>query len=116
MARIGLKKMTQAEMVNLADSLRAHCAVDPNRKGFCLYEEGWDDERVAKEAGERFTLHHVRHLRQALLGHVVRGAMTASSSEIISELRDSLRRQAAIVDALVTWASKRPVQPFRREP
>jgi hypothetical protein len=72
--------MTQLETVRMSQILLAHCfpvEVAEGAEPLCRYEDGWDDERVARETAEGLTINHSGLLRRNLLGNFVEKADTA---------------------------------------
>lgn len=76
--------------------IKDHCRV-VDQQGV-QYEDGWDDERIAKESGA--TVLNVKGLREKILGKLYK-----------APTRDSLE---ARITALEAWAGLRPESPFER--
>ena len=66
------RKLFQAEVVRVADVLRRHCAAQTdNGRTFAVYDEEWDDERVARESNiAGCHLNHVAGIRRTLIGEL----------------------------------------------
>jgi len=96
--------LQQAEMVRLADILRAHCTkVDD----FAAYETGWNDERIAKAHGGASVV-NVANLRYNLIGSLPKPSAPPSPEK----LQDRIAELEARIARLEVWANKRPVERF----
>jgi len=81
---------THAEVDKILALLRDHCKRDAD--GFAVYAEGWDDEKVAREAGVQPS--NVKGRRAAIYGHLITApaaALKAAENEVLS-LRRELQR------------------------
>lgn len=81
---------THAEIDKILALLRDHCKRDAD--GFAVYAEGWDDDRVAREAG--VTANHVKNRRTAIYGNLITSpaaALKAAESEVLSLRREVQR-------------------------
>ncbi len=86
------QRIKHTDVVKIGDVLRAHCIGEAGR---AIYEDNWNDARVAEVAG--VGVHSVAYMRQAMMGR-----LTAPRA-ITLEAR---------IAALEAWAAARPVEPF----
>jgi hypothetical protein len=56
-------RATMAEQIAIHEKLREVCKTV---EGLCVYAEGWDDARVAKEVAPRLTTNHVAYVRKQM--------------------------------------------------
>ena len=60
--------LNQKQKFELGTLIHAHCVTAQDGKA--VYEQGWDDEMIAKTFGPPVTYIHVRELRRNLIGHM----------------------------------------------
>lgn len=74
MARKIVRRLTQVEVVKMGQLLHDHVSLLPKENEadpqLCEYEEGWDDDRVAKEIASDLTSAHAGNLRQNMFGRL----------------------------------------------
>lgn len=81
---------SQKERFTIALLLNQHCST--TAEGYARYEDGWDDRRVAKEAGRPEIITSVENIRREVYGrlYVVPGSSNGHNYD------DLLRRIVAI--------------------
>jgi uncharacterized coiled-coil protein SlyX len=131
-------QLNMARIVALSDQLRLVCRkVDDT----AVYEEGWDDARVARECG--VTVHNVYGVRTATIGSL-RKSKTVAAEAKLAQIEAKLASQDRFLESLVgqqarlaqieaklailenhvdllhdrtsaleDWAMARPVHPFK---
>ena len=85
-------RMSRAELFKASGLLSAHCQLVD---GFAVYEEGWNDQRIAAETSPRLTLNSIQKLRSEAIGQLRR------SPEPKNERVDDIERNFA--DLLVKY-------------
>ena len=97
--------LTPRQQLEAGKLIDEHChLVD----GFAVYDAEWSDTRIAGELRVRTDFIH--NYRRKLVGNL----HPVPPAEIRSTLLEQLKAQQATIDALMQWASERPVNPFRR--
>lgn len=114
------KKLTANQLIALSDVLRAHCHRSPEG---AVYEDGWNDERVANEAIPEYAgnkIATVGHYRVALgFGRLRAAPKKESMSDRLAELEkrvsnlETLEGRASRLERVVFNASTPPA--FRDE-
>lgn len=95
------RKMTHFQAVLLGEELKKHCkTVD----GMAVYDEGYDDRKVAALVDANMSHLSVAGLRRAMFGDLKMGRPGEPN------IKELLKR----IEALEAWAATRPVQPFKR--
>lgn len=108
MARKIVRRLTQVEVVKLGAVLGAHISLIPkindNDPQLCEYEEGWDDERCAKEVAADLTAVHSYTLRQNLFGKLfVKGSGDDARMEAFERKLESI---GGLLNVLITKHDK----------
>lgn len=76
------RQMTMRERVQMLDLLRKVASVDGDTN-YCKYQDGWDDQRIATESGiDGCQAHHVRHLREQILGELAPAPPRSTTSRL----------------------------------
>lgn len=98
--------MTEARIVSSArdkyrifELLRGHLKPIPNTE-FYVYDEGWDDERVAKEVNPKLTAGHVIRLRLNAIGELRQRPKPAGQGKLRGDINDLLIAHNALCDSL----------------
>lgn len=92
--------MTRSDLFKASGILSAHCS---SVGGFAVYEEGWSDERVAKETGDHLNVYHIRKLRLEAIGEirsVTRAGTYEQLADLQSKYNDLILKHNKLVDSL----------------
>ncbi len=101
--------MDYATVVAVADVIKAHCK--RTETGSAVYDEGWNDERVAKETG--VTIANATSLRFKLIGTFNKPAQGFLFDQRLAAVEEVLRIAVQDISRLREWAAKRPVHPYK---
>lgn len=109
MARKSARRLTQLEVVRMGQLLHDHVKLIPKEKDedpqLCEYEEGWDDDRIAKEIAPDLGAVHSGNLRQNMFGRLfVKGA--GDQSKRLEELERKFSEQGATLAELISKHDK----------
>ena len=96
------KQLTALQIRAVDKCLEAHCFADPQDDGRCIYESGWDDDRVAQEAipeypGRRAHVVGTYRIRLGYgrLAHTVRSDTNSNLVAQVNDLKARLERLEA---------------------
>jgi hypothetical protein len=95
------KKLTANQIIRLSDALRLHCESTPNG---AVYEDGWNDERIAAEAIPEYSGNKTETAAKYRVGlgfgklRVI--AKKESMSDRLAELERRLSRVEKIIAAI----------------
>lgn len=91
--------MNQVETVKMADIMKQHIRVVGD--GMCDYEEGWDDERVAKETSPDLGSNHSSNLRLNLFGKLAQQVASAPQDARIVALEAKVAQLCLLLDKVI---------------
>lgn len=109
MARKIARRLTQVEVVKMGQLLHDRVVQLPKQNEddpqLCEYEEGWDDERIAREIAPDLTAVHAGNLRQNMFGRLFVKAAPEQNKRI-EELERKLAEQGAKMAELISKHDK----------
>lgn len=109
MSRKIVRRLTQVEVVKMGQLLHDHVSLLPKETEtspqLCEYEEGWDDDRIAKEIAADLTAQHAGNLRMNMFGRL----FVKSGNDLakrVEELERKLTEQGAKMAELISKHDK----------
>lgn len=101
-------RLNARERTDIAIAIRTYAKLE---NGLCVYNEGWDDERIQREFGGRADVEAVRAVRRATFGNLRTQALghTIPKDRKVEERLVLLEKRVAALEASNGYIS-RPVQ------
>lgn len=90
--------------LNFKERMKIHKLLTENGKmdiGYYVYNNGWNDERVAKEVGGQVKFGHVANHRLSEFGKIA-APMLASKYNVMEEIENLKKRLDALEDIYLT--------------
>lgn len=97
-------RLNAKESTDIAIAIRTYAKLE---NGLCVYNEGWDDERIQKEFGGRADVETIRAVRRKTFGNL--RTHTIRKDEGICERLDLLEQRVAALETNSGYIS-RPVR------
>lgn len=86
---------TNAEVIKIHAIMKDHLSLAPNNTEY-LYDEGWSDERVAKEVG-RINANHVERIRLDMFGKLWTKTQEETNQIVIRQTMDAMEHNITVL-------------------